>query len=260
MPEITEYPSGSPSWADLLAHDGQAAKDFYTGLFGWTYDDHPAGEGMVYTMFSHNGVPVCASAEAGPMQQNLPAHWSVYVTVDDLEAAVERAKSAGGTVIFDPCDVLDVGRMAIIQDQEGAFLRLWHPLKHAGAGKMHEPGALTWFELATTNPESAADFYQKALGVEIKQDENVQEFPYWLMWVGEQMVGGIIQIGEDWGPVPPNWGVYFGVDDVDATAAKALELGGSAIIEPRDLMDFARFSVLRDSEGAVFTIIRLNDW
>ena len=106
---------------DHLAHDGQVAKDFYTGLFGWTYDDHPAGEGMVYTMFSHNGIPVCASAEAGPMQQNLPAHWSVYVTVDDLEASVERAKTAGGSVVFDPCDVLDVGRMAIIQDQEGAF-------------------------------------------------------------------------------------------------------------------------------------------
>ena len=80
------------------------------------------------------------------------------------------------------------------------------------------------------------------------------------MWLGEQMVGGIIQIGEDWGPVPPNWGVYFGVNDVDATAAQAQELGGGAIIEPRDLMDFARFSVLRDAEGAVFTVIRLNDW
>ena len=155
MPEITEYPHGSPSWADHLAHDARVAKDFYTGLFGWTYDDHPAGEGMVYTMFSHNGVPVCASAEAGPMQQELPAHWSVYVTVDDLEAAIARSDAAGGTTIFGPCDVLDVGRMAIIQDKEGAFLRLWYPLKHAGAGKLAEPGAICWFELATTDVDSA---------------------------------------------------------------------------------------------------------
>ena len=71
MPEMTSYPSGSPSWADLLCHDGQAAKDFYTGLFGWTYDDHPVDENMVYTMFSHNGIPTCASAGktmAGPGQ------------------------------------------------------------------------------------------------------------------------------------------------------------------------------------------------
>ena len=163
MPAITEYAPGSPSWADLLSHDGQAAKDFYTALFGWEFQDHPAGPDMTYTMYTHNGQAACASAEAGPGQENLPPHWSVYVTVDDLEAAVERAKAAGGTVVFDPMDVLDVGRMAIIQDKEGAFLRLWYPLKHAGAEVMHEPGALTWFELATTDPESAADFYQQVL-------------------------------------------------------------------------------------------------
>lgn len=71
---------------------------------------------------------------------------------------------------------------------------------------------------------------------------------------------GIIQIGDDWGPVPPNWGVYFGVDDVDSAAAKATELGGSVIVEPRDIPDFARFAVLRDAEGAVFNVIRVNEW
>lgn len=265
MPEITEYPPGSPSWADLLSHNGQMAKDFYTGLFGWTYDDHPAGPDLVYTMYSHHGMAACASAEAGPGQESLPAHWSVYVTVDDLEAAVERAKAAGGTVVFGPMDVTPtegttVGRMAVIQDREGAYLRLWYPLAHAGASVMMEPGALCWFELATTDPESARDFYQTVLGSEIKLDENATEFPYWVMWVGDQMVGGIIRIGDDWGPVPPNWGVYFGVNDVDATAAKAQELGGGVVVEPRDLMDFARFSVLRDAEGAVFTVIRMNEW
>ena len=260
MPETTSFPSGTPSWADHLSHDGQAAKDFYTSLFGWTYDDHPAGPDMVYTMFSHNGMAACASAEAGPGQENLPPHWSVYVTVDDLEAATERAKAAGGTVVFDPCDVMDVGRMAIIQDKEGAFLRLWYPLKHAGAGVMMEPGALCWFELATTDPESAGAFYKSVLQVDIDRDENVEEFPYWVLKVGDQMVGGIIQIGEDWGPVPPNWGVYFGVNDVDMIAGKAKDLGGRIIVEPRDLMDFARFAVLTDTEGAVFTVIRLNEW
>ena len=125
---------------------------------------------------------------------------------------LERAKAAGGTVVFDPCDVMDAGRMAIIQDKEGAFLRLWYPLKHAGAGVMMEPGALCWFELATTDPESAGAFYKSVLQVDIDRDENVEEFPYWVLKVGDQMVGGIIQIGEDWGPAPPNWGVYFGVN------------------------------------------------
>ena len=259
MPEISEYPPGSPSWADLLSHNGQAAKDFYTNLFGWTCDDHPAGPDMVYTMFSHNGVPTCASAEAGPGQENLPAHWSVYVTVDDLEAACDRARSAGGQVIFGPMDVLDVGRMAVIQDPQGAFLRLWYPLKHAGAGKLNEPGAISWFELATTSPASAQDFYTQVLPWEAGPDPDAP-FEYTLVKVAGNPAAGILQIGEDWGPVPPNWGIYFGVDDVDATVAKARELGGSVIVEPRDIADFARFSVLRDAEGAVFNVIRLNEW
>ena len=259
MPEITDYPPGSPSWADLLCKNGQAAKDFYTNLFGWTFDDHPAGPGMVYTMFSHDGVPVCASAEPGPGQEDLPPHWSVYVTVDDLEAAVNRARAAGGTVLFEPFDVMDVGRMAIIQDKEGAFLRLWYPIKHAGAGKMHEPGSLCWFELATTDADSATAFYSQVLQAEAGPDPNT-DFPYTLVKVGGVQMAGIIQIGEDWGPVPPNWGVYFGVDDVDSTVAKAQALGGGVIVEPRDIADFARFAVLQDAEGAVFNILRLNEW
>ena len=259
MPEMTEYPSGSPSWADLLAHDGQKAKDFYTGLFGWTYDDHPVDGAMVYTMYSHQGQGVCASAERGPGQENLPPHWSVYVTVDDLAAALARATAAGGTVVFEPCDVLDVGRMAIIQDPQGAYLRLWYPLKHAGAGVMMEPGALCWFELATNNTEGAKAFYSATLQLDAVPDPDAA-FPYTLLKRGAQPVAGIMEIGADWGPVPPNWGVYFGVNDVEATVAKAHELGGGVIVAPTDIADFARFSVLRDSEGAVFSVIKLNEW
>jgi predicted enzyme related to lactoylglutathione lyase len=261
MPEVTNYASGCPSWADLLSHDGEASKNFYTNLFGWTFDDHPIDENAVYTMYSHRGKAVCAAAVANPgsEQENLPAHWSVYVTVDDLEAATERARAAGGAVIAEPFDVMDVGRMSIIQDRQGAFLRLWFPKLHAGAEIIGEPNALSWFELATTDTESASDFYRQVLQAEVAPDPDTP-FPYTLVTVAGEPAAGIIEIGEDWGPVPPNWGVYFGVDDVNATVARAQELGGGVIVEATDLPDFARFAVLRDSEGAVFAIIRLNAW
>ena len=259
MPEMTEYPSGSPSWADLLARDGQKAKDFYTGLFGWTYDDHPAGPDQVYTIYSHQGQAVCASAQYGPGDENLPPHWSVYVTVDDLDAALARTRNAGGTVLLEPCDVLDVGRMAIIQDPQGASLRLWYPLKHAGASIINEPGALAGVELATTDAGAASAFYEAVLGVTAEQDPNTG-FDYTMLKAGERPAAGIIEIGEDWGPVPPNWGVYFGVNDVDATVARARELSGSVLVEPRDIGDFLRFAVLKDSEGAVFSVVRENSW
>lgn len=259
MPAMTSYQDGTPSWADLMAHDGQKAKDFYTGLFGWTYDDHPVDGSMVYTMYSHQGQAVCASAEPGPGQENLPPHWSVYVTVDDLDAALERARAAGGTVIAEPFDVLEVGRMAVIQDPQGAYLRLWFPKAHAGASVMMEPGALCWFELATNDTEGAKAFYSATLQLDAIPDPGAA-FPYTLLTRGEEHVAGIMEIGADWGPVPPNWGVYFGVNDLEAAVAKAQELGGGVIVEPTDIADFARFSVLRDSEGAVFSVIKLNAW
>ena len=259
MPAMTSYQDGTPSWADLMAHDGQKAKDFYTGLFGWTYDDHPVDGSMVYTMYSHQGQAVCASAEPGPGQENLPPHWSVYVTVDDLDAALERARAAGGTVIAEPFDVLEVGRMAVIQDPQGAYLRLWFPKAHAGASIMMEPGALCWFELATNDTEGAKAFYSATLQLDAIPDPGAA-FPYTLLTRGEEHVAGIMEIGADWGPVPPNWGVYFGVNDLEAAVAKAQELGGGVIVAPTDIADFARFSVLRDSEGAVFSVIKLNAW
>ena len=261
MPDITSYSNGRPSWADLMCHDGDAAKHFYSSLFGWEIVDNPIDEHLVYSMYMHRGLPVCASAVAypGSEQENMPAHWSVYVTVSDLEAATERARAAGGTVISEPFQVMDVGRMSMIQDQQGAMLRLWYPLQHVGAGVINEPGALSWFELATTDTDSAQEFYAQVLEVEIGPDPD-SPFPYTLVKVDGEPAAGIIQIGDDWGPVPPNWGVYFGVDDVDGTVAKARELGGKVIVEPNDIGDFARFSVLSDPEGAVFSVIKLTQW
>jgi predicted enzyme related to lactoylglutathione lyase len=260
MPEVANYASGTPSWADLLSHDGQGAKDFYTGLFGWECEDNPVDENMVYTMYTHRGIPACASVVAypGSEQEDLPAHWSVYITVDDLEGTTERARAAGGVVIAEPFDVFDVGRMSIIQDPQGAFLRLWFPIKHVGAGVTNEPGALSWFELTTTDLQAAREFYAQVLQVEAKPDPDAP-FPHTLLKVGDQPVAGIIEIGEDWGDVPPHWSIYFGVSDVDATVARVQELGGTVIVEPRDIK-IARFAVATDAEGAVFSLLQMHNW
>ena len=47
MPDITSYSNGRPSWADLMCHDGDAAKHFYSSLFGWEIVDNPIDENLV---------------------------------------------------------------------------------------------------------------------------------------------------------------------------------------------------------------------
>src|SRR5215210_5393221 len=124
MPERTSHAPGTISWTDLATSDQVAAKEFYGGLFGWEYEDMPAGEGIVYSMAKVGGRSAAALSpqQADEAAQGVPPHWNVYVTVEDVDAAARAAGEAGGQVLAEPFDVFDAGRMAVIADPTGAVL------------------------------------------------------------------------------------------------------------------------------------------
>src|SRR4051812_10410720 len=155
MGERTSYAPGTFSWAELATSDAEAAKDFYTRLFGWSYDDRPVGEGQVYSMAQRAGANVAALFTATEQ----PPHWNCYVTVSSADETAGRVASLGGTVIAEPFDVFASGRMAVFSDPAGATLAVWQPGDHIGASRVNEPGALTWTDLVTPGPEQAAAFY-----------------------------------------------------------------------------------------------------
>lgn len=115
-------------------------------------------------------------------------------------------------------------------------------------------GAFSWSELQTTDVEGAKKFYSGLLGW-ATEDFPTEEMPYTIVKAGEEMVGGIMTLPPQCTGVPPHWGVYITVDDVDASAQKATELGGTIMVPPMDIKDVGRFSVIRDPQGAVFSII-----
>ncbi len=112
MPDRDSYTPGTPSWIDVQTSDQEAAKRFYGGLFGWTYDDQPMPQGPVYSMGTIRGRHVAAIAPLPP-QQGIPPHWNTYVTVSDVDATTARVPDAGGTVVMPGFDVMDAGRMAV---------------------------------------------------------------------------------------------------------------------------------------------------
>jgi predicted enzyme related to lactoylglutathione lyase len=252
MGERTQYTPGTFSWADLSTTDQAAAKEFYSGLFGWEADDLPVGDGAVYSMMKLDGRSA-AAISAQPQQQadaGVPPMWNSYVTVESADDAAAKAEKLGASVHAPPFDVMDAGRMAVIQDPQGAFFMVWEPKDNIGAEVVNGPGALSWNELATPDPPGSASFYGDLFGWDSQQFEGSPQ-PYLVIMNGGNANGGIRELGDD--PSPPHWLVYFGIDDIDAGLAKAEELGGKKLAGPIDI-GIAKTGVVQDPQGAVFAL------
>jgi predicted enzyme related to lactoylglutathione lyase len=245
--ERDSYKPGTFSWSELLTTDREAAKRFYEELFGWKAEDNPVGDAGVYTMFGKDGRHVAATYQP-PAERGIPPNWGSYVTVESAEAATERVRELGGTVLADPFDVMDAGRMAVFNDPQGAGFMAWEPRDHIGAQVVNEPGALTLNQLNTNDPEAAGRFYTDLFGWEVR---SVGE-GYWGIFNDGALNGGMMPIPEG-SPAPPHWLTYFGSEDIDASVARVGELGGQVMIAPMEVPG-GRVAVVQDPQGAFFAL------
>jgi uncharacterized protein len=251
MAERTSYTPGTFSWINLSTTDQDGAKTFYGELLGWDADDQPVGDGVVYSMMNIGGKPVAGISPQNEMQRQAgaPPAWNSYVTVESADAAADRATKLGATVVAPPFDVMDVGRMAVIQDPQGGFFMVWEPKLHIGASIVNAAGALSWNELATTDLDASADFYRELFGWQADPFEGMA-FPYRIIQNDGASNGGMR-------PSQPNeptyWLVYFGTDDIDASLAKSTELGGTTLVGAMDI-GIGKIAVLQDPQGAVFAL------
>jgi predicted enzyme related to lactoylglutathione lyase len=259
MADYSSHTPGTFCWAELATTDQKAAVAFYGALFGWGVNDMPIGPTETYSMFQMRGKDVGAAYTMRPeeRQHGAPPHWNTYVAVANADDTVNRAKALGATVLAPAFDVMDAGRMAVLQDPTGAVFQIWQPNKHIGARIMREPGAMTWTELATRDTEGAKKFYTSLFGWKEKTSSgagmtytefSLDETPFaGMMEMNAQMVG----MG-----VPPHWLTYFQVADVDASANTAKGLEATLVVPPMDIPNTGRFSVIRDPHGAVFAIYK----
>jgi uncharacterized protein len=253
MAEVTSYATGQPCWADVTSPEVDAAASFYADLFGWQATKDPRPEAGGYTMFSRNGKDVAAASP--PSQEGMPAHWTVYLAVDDVDGVAARIGEAGGNVLVEPFDVFDAGRMTLVSDPTGAVFGLWRAGNHIGSQLRREAGTMNWAEVHTRDQPAAQAFYERVFAYETETMDMGAARGYVLFKVDGQPAAGLIQIEPDWGDVPSNWSVVFEAEDCDAAVAKVQELGGSVIREPRDLEGVGRFAVVTDRWGAAFQVI-----
>jgi predicted enzyme related to lactoylglutathione lyase len=272
MPERDGYIPGVPCWVDTSQPEPEAAVAFYGGLFGWEFEDAmPEESEGRYFMGRIRGGDVAAVGSIPPGAPQM-AMWNTYVAVASADETAAKARDAGGTVMMEPFDVMDAGRMAVLHDPEGAVFQIWEARANPGAQIVNEHGALNFNGLATRDVDGARAFYGAVFGWELL------DLPAGQMWtlpgygdhleestpgLREQMAGmgapeGFIDVVAALNPIatddsdtPPHWSVTFGVDDVQATAAKARDLGGEVLAGPVDV-PWSRMAVISDPQGATF--------
>jgi len=258
--DVASHAPGAFSWPELSTTDQKAGCAFYTALFGWDLREQPMGPGDVYSMFQMRGKPVAAAytMRDDERQMGVPPHWNSYVTVANVDDSAKKAQSLGGKVVAPPFDVMDAGRMAVLQDPTGAIFQIWQAKKSIGAMILNEPGALCWTELTTTDTKAAEAFYTSLLGWKAKHGAPGAPMEY-----TEFSVGGTPSIGMMPKPegmpahIPSYWMPYFQVASADASAAKAQQLGGKLMVPPQDIPNTGRFAIVTDPQGAMFAVFEM---
>jgi predicted enzyme related to lactoylglutathione lyase len=155
MPQVTSHKQGTFCWVELATNDPNAAKSFYTKLFDWTINEIPLGDQGSYYMFQKEGRDAGAMYQQRKEEEGIPPHWNNYIAVADIDASTAQAKSLGATILAGPFDVMDAGRMSMVQDPQGAVFALWQAKNSIGVEVNNEPGTLCWNELYTPNIEGA---------------------------------------------------------------------------------------------------------
>jgi uncharacterized protein len=267
MEQNDRYIPGVPCWIDTTQPDPEAAASFYGDLFGWEVERiTPPEAAITYYMARLRGGDVAA---IGSQPQGAPpaAVWNTYVWVEDADETAAKVRAAGGSVLLEPGDVGDFGRMAMFADPEGAVFCVWQGKEHRGAAVVNEHASLNFNDLKTRDLDAARSFYGAVFGWEVIH-RSMWALPGYGDFLEQRRPGtreGMAQMGaperfEDVvasvspieGDQQPHWGVIFGVDDADATASRAAALGGTVVVPPFDA-PWVRMTVIADPQGAPFT-------
>ena len=254
---MSDYPPGTPMWVELSSPDVRGSATFYGELMGWSAivpgsDDETGG----YRMFTQDGAGVAGLI--GLMQEGGPTAWATYFAVADADETAQKVAAAGGSVVVEPTDVMDLGRMAYFADPTGAVFAVWQPRAFTGADLVDAPNSLCWTEVLTRDVEANRTFYPAVFGWAVGRPSFQGAPERYTVWeLDGKPVGGMMEMRDDLHPaeVPPHWGVCFAVADCDATVQKARELEATITLEPMD-MAIGRFAGIADPQGASFSVMQ----
>ncbi|BHH82266.1 VOC family protein [Desulforhopalus sp. 52FAK] len=251
-PQLT----GKFVWYDVFTDDLSGTATFYSELFGWSFQDLPASKTQVQTIVQ-DGVPIGNAIAVGKRQnKNSGSQWLSYMSVPDVDEAVQVVEDDHGTIHTAAKQLPDRGRVAVVRDPQGALFALLH--SSTGDPKDEDLKYSAWLgsELWTTDMEKARIFYTNIAGYEEKLVPLTCGDTYHFLMRDEEPRAGIAQI--PWDDVDPIWIPYVGVESVATITSKAIELGATLIMEPDTAFPENEVAILADPSGAIFGIQQID--
>jgi predicted enzyme related to lactoylglutathione lyase len=254
LPPLNPQPTnvvtpGRPVWHDLVTSDLDAAKRFYGGLLGWTFQEFQVREGR-YALASLDGKPVAGILQPAKREVNV-SQWITYFSVEDVDAAVAAGKQVGASVAVPPRDIANQGRAALLVDPQGAPVAV---ARLAGGDPAPAPPALNgwlWVDLWTREPGASLSFYRGLLGLEPDAVE-LGGTPYVVLGRGKQAYAGLIRIPQP--EIRPNWLPIVRVADAAAAAERAAQLGGRVLLAPRPEIRDGKAAIVADPTGGAVAV------
>jgi len=258
-PASQEHHVGKVIFVELVTPDLAAAKQFYAGLFGWTFRDIQAG-GIEYAEASLDGRPV-----AGLMHKDLPSDkhrqpaWLNFIAVKDVDAAKTIALQHGAKVLFEPHSFPNRGREAVFADPQGAVFAVLDSSSGDPPDVLAAPGEWIWSSLITTDPDNDAAFYQALFDYEVYElpaDEGAQHF---MLASDNYARASVNSLPANRPNAHSHWLNFVHVKDTVMMAEKVVALGGRVLVEPRVDRHGGKVAVVADPTGAPFGLLEWSD-
>lgn len=249
MAKLETHPNGIPVWVDAMVESTEqrdGLMSFYTSLYGWTWvvGDENMGH---YSIANLAGEPVMGIGQ-GPGGQGVMVP---YFASDDIDATCAKAAELGGTVFVGPMEVPGAGKMALVTDTVGAVHGLWQGAEFKGFGVAYEANAAGWFDHASSDPATAAAYYEGLTGHSIIEPEPGMRVlaagEQWFASVSENQVPERTQAG---------WNSIYVVETLESARAKVRELGGTIVLEEMPVPGSAISVFVEPVMNTAITIMR----
>jgi hypothetical protein len=254
-PPSAEHHVGKVIWVELATPDLAATERFYSGLFGWTFQEVHSGR-TDYAVALLDGRPIGGLLQkAAPKDGRRQPAWLTFIAVADVDAARRTALEHGAKVVFEARTYPQRGRQAVLTDPEGASFAVLASSSGDPADYLASPGEWIWSSLHVRDPGAEASFYHALFGYAVFDVPSEDGLKHAILSSDDYARASVNDLPDNAPQRRPHWINFVRVANTASAAAKAVALGGRVLVEPHVDRHGGNVAVIADPTGAPFGLM-----